>query len=174
MALNSSAGESVLRTAAASDRSRVYEQGIVAGALGAVAIAIWFLVLDAIDGRPLFTPSILGTALFRGVGGASPAEIPVSLEMVLVFTWIHLMVFVAIGLAASLLLDVAEHLPNVGFGILLLFVVFEFGFVVVSLVFAEPILHALSLPRILIGNLLAAATMAAYFWRKHPSLVIEP
>jgi hypothetical protein len=94
--------------------------------------------------------------------------------MVLFFTWIHLLVFVVIGIAAALLLELAERDRNLGFGILLLFVVFEFGFVAVTAVFAETVLEALPLPRVLIGNLIAAAVMAAYFRRRHSRLVIEP
>ena len=32
---------------------------------GAATIAIWFAVLDVVSGRPLYTPTVLGTALFR-------------------------------------------------------------------------------------------------------------
>ena len=75
---------------------------------------------------------------------------------------------------ASRLLALAERNLNLGFGILLLFVIFEFGFVGAAFIFAEPVLHALTWPAILIGNLLAAAAMAGYFWRRHPNLTIEP
>jgi len=36
------------------------------------------------------------------------------------------------------------------------------------------VLHALTWPAILIGNLMAAAVMATYFWRRRPNLTIEP
>ena len=175
MAVDTFAGGSVLRSGESTDRAAAYEQGIVAGVLGASAIALWFLAVDLLNGRPLFTPSILGTALYQGVAAvAAPERVPVSFEMVVVFTWIHLLVFVIIGLAASLLLQLAERDHNLGFGIVLLFVVFEFGFVAVSTVFAQPILEALTLTKVLFGNLLAAGVMAAYFWRRHPGLIIEP
>ncbi len=48
------------------DDSRVYLEGIIAGVIGAATIAIWFLILDTIDSRPLYTPSVLGTVLFGG------------------------------------------------------------------------------------------------------------
>jgi amino acid permease len=57
---------------------------------------------------------------------------------------------------------------------LLLFVIFEFGFVGAALVFAESILHALTWLSVLVGNLLAAAAMTAYFWRQHADLRISP
>lgn len=155
--------------------SRLYLEGIVAGLIGAATIAIWFLILDTINGRPLYTPTVLGTALFRrGEGLASPESLPISFEMTLMYTWVHGLIFCVIGGIASRLLALAEKNLNLGFGILLFFVVFEFGFVVAAFVFAEAILRALTWPAVLIGNLLAAAAMAGYFWRCHPHLQIRP
>lgn len=155
--------------------SRLYQEGIVAGIIGAATIAIWFLILDTINGRPLYTPTVLGTALFRqGQGLAAPENLPISADMVLMYTWVHGLVFCVIGGVASRLLALAERDMHVGFGILLFFVVFEFGFVVVAFVFAEAVLHALAWPTVLFGNLLAAAAMGGYFWRCHPNLTIRP
>jgi hypothetical protein len=153
----------------------VSQEGLIAGVLGAAVIAVWFLIIDTVAGRPLHTPTILGTAIFRrGAGLASPETVPVSLEMVVLYTWVHALVFCVIGGVAARLLAVAERQPNAGFGILLVFVVFEFGFLVVTLLFAEPVLHALTWPAILGGNLLAALAMGAFFWRRHPTLQIFP
>ena len=152
-----------------------YQQGLVAGLLGALTIAVWFLVLDTLQGRPFYTPTVLGTALFRhGAGLAAPESLAVSLEMVALYTFVHVLVFGVIGGLASRLLFAAERSPSAGFGILLLFVVFESGFVGAALVLAEPVLRALAWPAILFGNLLAALVMGWYFWRKHPALTIRP
>lgn len=157
------------------EASRVYQDGIIAGVLGAAVVALWFLALDTLAGRPLYTPTVLGTALFsRGGELGDPALLAPSLEMVAMFTWVHGLVFVAIGGVASRLLGLAERNPSFGFGVLLLFVVFQFGFVVAALVFAAPVLRALAWPAVLGANLLAAAAMAAYFWRRHPQLRVEP
>jgi hypothetical protein len=159
----------------ARETSKIYEEGIVAGLIGAATVAIWFLILDTIKGRPLYTPTVLGTALFRARAGlSSPESLPVSFEIVLWFTWVHILVFVVIGGAAAWLIRLAERDPNFGFGILLLLVVFMFGFIGVSLVFAEEVLRALAWPTILVGNLLAAGAMVGYFWRRHPHLTIWP
>ena len=163
------------RDAYANRDDSTYEEGLVAGLLGAGTIAVWFLILDSLAGRPFRTPTILGTAIFRGGRGlTSPEGVPVSFEMVLLYTWIHALVFWVIAGIAARLLRVAERQPNAGFGILLLFVVFEFGFVAAALLFAEPVLHALTWPAILGGNLLAALVMGVYFWRRHPDLQIFP
>ena len=162
-------------TARESELSSVYGEGIVAGLLGAATVALWFLVIDTINGHPLYTPTVLGTAVFRGGAGlAHPETLPVSFEMVVLFTWVHALVFAAVGGIAARLLAFAEHTANVGFGIVLLFVIFEFGFVAVTMVFAEDVLRSLAWPAVLVGNLLAAAVMGAYFWRRHPNLDIEP
>jgi hypothetical protein len=157
------------------DTSQVYQEGIVAGVLGAAAVAAWFLVLDTAQGRPLWTPSVLGTALFHRGGPLPPlATLPVSLDMVLMFTWVHALVFAAIGGVASRLLAAAERNPGIGFGILLLFVVFEFGFTAAALLLAAPVLQALTWPAVLVANLLAAAVMAGYFRLRHPTLRVNP
>lgn len=158
-----------------SNISQLAQEGITAGILGAAAIAIWFLILDTINGRPLYTPTVLGTALFRsGEGLSSPQSLPISLEMVLMYTWVHGLVFCVIGGAASWLLGLAEDNPNIGFGILLLFVVLEFGFLLAVSVFAQPVLGALAWPAVLVGNLLAAVGMVAYLRHRHPNLMIRP
>jgi hypothetical protein len=157
------------------DRSRVYQQGFVAGLVGAATVALWFLLVDSFSGRPLYTPTVLGTALFRhGSGLGSPETLPVSFEMVWMFTWVHALLFAAIGGVASRLLALAERNPSIGFGILLLFVFFEFGFTVAAMVFAAPVLRALTWPAVLVANLLAAAAMGGYFHLVHPQLRVRP
>ena len=175
MAVQSNSTSAPFVTAPSSEISNVYREGIVAGILGAGTVALWFFILDVFSGRPFYTPNLLGNALFRrGIGFDQLETSSVSLEMVLLYTWVHFMVFCIIGGLASKLLVLAERNVNLGFGILLLFVVFEFGFVGVAFIFAEPILHTLTWPAILIGNLMAAAAMAIYFSRRRPNLTIEP
>ncbi|TMA40270.1 MAG: hypothetical protein E6J83_14090, partial [Deltaproteobacteria bacterium] len=83
----------------------VYAEGILAGLVGAGAIALWFLILDTIRGRPFYTPTVLGTALFgSGAGLSAPAQLPASLDLVLSFTWVHVLAFLLIGVAGARLL----------------------------------------------------------------------
>jgi hypothetical protein len=175
MAVQSNTTSARFVSAPRSEISNVYREGIVAGILGAATIALWFFILDVFSGRPFYTPSLLGNALFRRGFELEQVNNPtVSFEMVLLYTWVHFMVFCVIGGLASKLLALAERNLNLGFGILLFFVVFEFGFVGVVFIFAEPILHTLTWPAILIGNLMAAAAMAIYFSRRRPNLTIQP
>jgi hypothetical protein len=172
MTIRSGATADVSPVATLSDSSRIHQEGIIAGVIGAVTVAVWFLVLDVIAGRPLSTPALLGTALFhRGTAVPLPG---VSLEMVLMFTWVHGLVFVALGGVASWLLAQVERHPSFGFGVVMLFVIFQFGFMVIAMLFARPVLVALGWPAILGANLLAAATMATYFFWRHPALEVRP
>src|SRR5216117_1525114 len=150
------------------------QEGLIAGLIGAATIAVWFLILDSLSGRPLYTPTVLGSALFRRGATTPLSEVLPDLEMVLMFTWVHGLLFVAIGGIVARLLAVAERQPNLGFGILMLFVFFEFGFIVAAMVFAEPILRALAWPAVLVANMLAAVTMGGYFWVRHPNLRVQP
>lgn len=155
---------------------KTFEEGMIGGVLGAATIALWFLALDLFRGVPLFTPSLLGTALFGSAGGVAATRegAEISFRMVLMFTWVHALAFVVLATAAAWLIRIAERDPNYGFGILLFFVIFEFGFIGFSLMFAEGILHALTIPAVLIGNLLAVAAMGVFFYRRHPNFTFHP
>jgi hypothetical protein len=158
---------------ASRDHTRLYQEGLIAGLVGAATVAIWFLIIDSIQGRPLYTPTVLGAALFHR--GAAPwLDAVPNLEMVLMFTWVHGLAFVVVGGIVARLLALAERQPSAGFGVLMLFVFFEFGFIAAAMLFAAPVLQALAWPAILVANLLAATTMAAYFWMRHPNLRVRP
>ncbi len=152
-----------------------YVDGIRAGLVGAVTIALWFGILDVVWGRPLYTPMVLGTAIFRGgVGLEHPETLAPSVEIVLGFTWIHMLAFLLVGMVAARLLVLAEHDSHLGFGLLLLFFVFQVGFLWACMLFAEPVLQALAWPAIVVGNVLAALAMVATLRRRHRSLAIQP
>jgi hypothetical protein len=157
------------------DTTRVYQEGIVGGLLGGLAVALWFLVVDVAQGRPLYTPTVLGTALFgRGVWPGTLDSMPPSLEMVAMFTWVHLLAFAVIGVVVSKLIAMAEAHPSLGFGFVLLFVILEAAFTAAVMIVAAPVLRALTWPAILVANLLAAAVMAGYFWLRHPRMAMRP
>jgi len=170
--------QSVSRVAPASpvlSEAAVYVEGMLAGAVGAAVIALWFLAIDFIEGHPFYTPAVLGSLLFGGTPAVAGAgAVVTSFETVVSFTWIHALVFLLIGMGAAKLLDLAEHNPNLGFGVILLFVFFQCAFMEVSMVLADGVLHGLAWPSVMGGNLVAAAAMAWILWRRHPDLVINP
>jgi hypothetical protein len=159
----------------ASKAIKLSQEGIIAGTCGAATITLWFLCLDVLAGHPLYTPSMLGTALFKGWDGLTSATHgECSLGIVGAFTAIHWLVFELIGALASLLLALAESNPNLGFGVLLFFVLSAEGLVGGAMMFAEPVLLALAWQSVLIGHLVAVGAMGGYLWRRHAHMVIYP
>ena len=157
------------------DSTALYKEGIIAGVLGALAVAVWFLIIDMIQGQPFRTPTILGTGLFgRGVWPATLETMPASLGMVAMFTWVHVLAFAVIGVVVAHVIALTERHPSVGFGFVLMFVILQACFTVAVMIVAEPVLRALTWPAILIANVLAAAVMAGYFWLRHPTMQIRP
>jgi hypothetical protein len=150
----------------------LYQEGIIAGILAAAVVAIWFLIVDSLAGRPFYTPSVLGTALFGR--GAGLDKVTVSLPTVAMFTWVHGLIFAALGGIAARLLAVAERHPSLGFGIVLLFVIFQAGFTMAVAFVAPNVFAVLGWTSIFVANLLAAASMAAYFRLRHPHVTVRP
>jgi uncharacterized membrane protein YphA (DoxX/SURF4 family) len=144
-------------------------EGIIAGLIGATAVALWFLVVDVIAGEPLFTPATLGRALLSVLGPATAGE--TVLGAVIVYTIFHYAAFIAVGLIAAVVVQVAETEPSVLAGFLILFVVFELAFhgFVALLQHTTP-LGDLAWYQVLAGNLLAATAMGTYLWKMHPAL----
>ena len=150
---------------------RVIREGLVAGLIGAVVVAIWFLAIDLIRGRVLYTPAALGSAIF--LGARSTAEIQVSAAMVLAYTALHLAAFLGAGFVASALISEAEKNPPMLLGLVLLFVTFEVLFFGLIAIMASWLLDSIRSWTILAANLIAAGAMGAYLWHAHPKLKEE-
>jgi hypothetical protein len=146
-------------------------EGLVAGAIGATGVAVWFLVLDMVAGQPLFTPSALGAVL---AGDFSSVSSEVHLPWVIGYTVFHFVAFLAAGLILSFVAHRAEQEPSILAVFLLLFVVFELGFYGLTAILAETRLPgALAWYRVAGGNLVAAVLMGSYLWKGHRALPAE-
>jgi len=139
----------------------VLTEGVVAGLVGATIVALWFLGIDTIQGEPLRTPALLGTA-FLGQKDVVAA--------VLSYTIVHGVAFLGFGVVASLLMAAAEREPVFLFFLMILFTVFEvaaFGAIIIA---ANWVLNEVAGWTIFVANLLAAGAMLAYFFRRHRTL----
>ncbi|MBI4610437.1 MAG: hypothetical protein HY726_15680 [Candidatus Rokubacteria bacterium] len=146
----------------------VVKEGVVAGLIGAALVAVWFLVFDTVQGRPLHTPALLGAALFEGL--RDPGLLQVGLGLVAGYTLLHGAAFIAFGILCAILIVAAEREPSLTWAFVALFACFEIFFVALDRVFAESALGGLVWWAILVGNLLAAAGMLAYFFLGHRAL----
>jgi hypothetical protein len=145
--------------------TRVAREGIVAGLLGAAAVAVWFLLYDLAAGMPLRTPALLGAAVFHGL--RDPNAVVVTLPLVLEYTVLHGAAFIGFGCAAAGLLALADREPRLLFGFVMLFCCFEVFVLAMMATLAEWLFETLAWWTILTGNLLAALVMLWFFFGHH-------
>lgn len=138
-------------------------EGLLVGAMGAASVALWFLLVDSLAGRPLYTPTTLGAALFgSGVGGAAALW---------GYTVFHYLAFAAVGVLAAYSTHLAERSPVLLALFAVLFVTFEVGFYgMTAVLHATSVLGELTWIQIAAGNLLATAVMGGFLWRTHPAV----
>jgi hypothetical protein len=148
--------------------NRILREGFIAGCLGAAAVALWFLIVDTINGRPFFTPAMLGSAVFWGMH--DPAQVVVEYSRIIGYTMIHVSAFVVVGCIAAALAAEVEVAPSTLFLVIVGFCFFEFGFYVLVAIIAQPLLGALAWWNVAIGNAIAALGMGYYLWREHPKI----
>jgi hypothetical protein len=150
---------------------RILFEGFVAGLIGAGAVAAWFLIVDLVSGRAFFTPAMLGQAIFEGL--RDPALVSINYSSVIMYTALHVVAFLAVAMVAAALVAEAEEIPHLMWLLVVLFVVFEFGFYVMVALLLTPILQALAWVNVAIGNFIAAVGMGYFLWRAHPRLQAE-
>src|SRR4029077_7748685 len=105
----------------------VAREGIITGLIGAVIVAVWFLISDVLAGHPFRTPALLGAIIFNGM--SQPSGFAVTAALVLGYTGLHFFAFIMFGIASSILMVASEHEPVLALGELILFVWFELCFV---------------------------------------------
>lgn len=149
-------------------KSRVVFDGAVAGLLGALVIAAWFLFFDAARGEPMATPSLLASAIIRELQLSPTGQN----QWVLVgwYTVFHFVVLALIGVAVALMLDAAKG-DVMLFGSVLIFVAaFQIFFITFVMLLGPGATAALPWWKIIIGNLMATATVLLYFLWRRPAL----
>jgi putative oxidoreductase len=152
----------------ARSHSLLYE-GVIAGVIGAAVIAVWFFIIDAIAGRPFYTPAVLGRGLLAIFGPLSVNDGAVS--FVLLYTVFHVAAFMLVGLVTSLVVQLARREPSILFAFIILFVAAELGiYMFVALLDVATPLGRFAWLQIMAGNVLAAAAMGYYFLRTHREL----
>jgi hypothetical protein len=150
-------------------RSNTVKEGVVAGVLGATAVAVWFFVADVIAGEPLRTPLLLAAAGAKVFGG----EIgDAALFAVLGYTVFHYAMFIGLGIAVNKILAASNKSPGHFAGVVLMFFVVQAGFYVMCLTLSMPeVIGALAWYQIMAANLLASTVMGSYLLMRHPESV---
>ena len=102
--------------------SSVVIRGGLAGILAATALALWFLLVDALQGRPLYTPAFLASVLLGF------EQVRVSTGLVALYTLLHYAAFTLLGIVMAELLPRIRIAPNVLLGAVLGFLLFDVAF----------------------------------------------
>jgi len=149
-------------------RARIVIDGAVAGIIGAVVVALWFLIFDTIRGHPLETPALLAATILHGT---HPAQVHHAIGLLtLEYSLIHFAAFIAFGIAGGLLLETCETESSLLFSLAIFFAAFEVFFIAVVLFLGPNVMAELTWWGIIVGNLLATTAMLSYFFWRHPAL----
>jgi hypothetical protein len=141
----------------------ILEDGVLAGLIGAVVVAVWFLILDTIHGTPFYTPSLLGQATF--LGGEFVAVDPI---MVFAYTGMHGMLFLLAGVTLAWMVLQFERNPQFGMVLLLLFLLFESILFGLEVTIVPQLVGALGAWAVLVANLTSAVAMFWFLLRRRP------
>lgn len=149
-------------------RHGLMKEGIVTGVIGATVIAVWFFIVDMVTGRPFFTPDVLGTMLLRIFG--APSTLDTVVLHVALYTVFHYLVFAILGMLIVAIVHQGQRTPGILAGFLILFVAMQLGALGFTALFAESPLGQVAWYQIFIANLLAAAAMGWWVWKRHPGV----
>ncbi|MFW6206590.1 MAG: hypothetical protein ACOC5J_01515 [Gemmatimonadota bacterium] len=131
-------------------------RGILAGFVGATAMAIWFLVIDASQGTPFRTPAFLAHAVL------DREQVELSVGAITLYTAIHFGAFIVVGIAVSWLLRMIHTAPTVLLGFVLGFLLFDIVFYTSVTVTGVDVVTELGWPEVLTGNLIAGVSLMGF------------
>src|SRR6266571_2327088 len=133
--------------------------GVVAGMLAGLVVALWFLVVDVVAGRPFHTPAALASAL-SGRDVTTP-----TFRLVAAYTVVHFAVFALLGVAMAGAIAALRVPPR-------LLLAVPFGLVAQELVFYAGLLSSgtgrvavVPWPQVVIANVLSGFVLVAYLHR---------
>lgn len=147
-------------------------EGVIAGELGALAVALWFLLVDGIAGRALHTPALLGATVLRTPDPIAASEGPNRLMLAALYTPIHFILFALFGVLVVFLMHSARNQPSLLMLAVVLFAIFELGFTGLVAILGQLALGDLAWYQVAVGNLIAVLVMGWYIWRRHPDVPV--
>ena len=131
----------------------IVSRGVAAGLVGATIMALWFLIVDSFKGEPFQTPNFVAGSLL----GIESMEM--GFGPILIYTFIHYGVFLAVGLVMSWVLGHIKSASPVLVGLVLGFLLFDLVFYSSVVITGVNVVQQLGWPAVLAGNLLAGVTL---------------
>jgi len=148
----------------------ILEEGVAVGLIGAVIVAAWFLAYDLAMGDAFHTPLLLGEAIFNNAVAATPDTM---VPLIIAYSVIHFLGFIAFGVALALLMVATDREPLVALGALVLFAIFEVFFFGGVTLTDSSLLEQLGWWKIAAANGLALVGMMVYELRAHRGLWVR-
>lgn len=148
---------------------RVLQQGLIAGLIGYLVVAIVFAVASVATGEsPFHTAAVLGATLFYGA--TDPAAITVTPAYVFAFNGLHMVVFLGFGAVGAWLSALATKGPQLWYFSLFFWMLVAAHIIGAAQVFALPLEGTVSGGAVWGAGIGAAILMAAYLYRANPAL----
>jgi hypothetical protein len=142
-------------------RDRTAFAALVSAAYGSAAVALMFLVIDALRGDPFLTPSLMGSTVLLGLEPSR--DLPVRLDMVALYSVVHYLAFAALGTAATLLANRLEGLRRSAFALpALLLGVLMAGELIADWALFPGLSRAVGLGWVTAANVVAAGVMGRF------------
>jgi len=146
--------------------SDVLFDAFYSGAIGGSIVALFFLPVDWMRGELLFTPTVMGKVLFTSTPASAVGD--ADLGMVALYTGVHIVSFLLLGLVASLAVNQVQlrsRHPAVALAVL--FLVVEGAFALFATLFMPGVIAVIGPAYVAAANLLAAAGMGVFFLESH-------
>jgi len=139
--------------------NEVIADGVVGGALAGLVVALWFLVVDAVAGRPFHTPALLASVVVRQEMTGP------TFRLVAAYTVVHFGVFALLGVAMAAAITALQAPPRLLLGVI-------FGLVAQELVFYAGLMLSgasrvavVPWPHVVAANVLSGFALMAYLRR---------
>ena len=143
-------------------------EGLLTGLVGALIVAVWYLIYDMGRGQIGYTPNVLGQ-VFVG-RDTMPAVHTIVPQAVADFALLHFVLFSLFGIGLVFVTHLASRNPSLRMGVWL-------GLVIAFLFFLGHLvmLYSMTSQRFpwvssVVGSCLGIGTMGWFLWRRHPGL----
>ena len=140
--------------------------GVVGGVLAGLVVALWFLAVDSLAGRPFHTPAALASALTRQEIG------PPTFRLVTAYSVLHFGVFAVLGVAVAGAMAALRTPPRLLFGVLFGLVAQEVAFYAGLFLSDASRVAVVPWPHVVTANVLSGFVLMGYLHRaardQHP------
>jgi hypothetical protein len=143
------------------------KRGLVGGFAAASALALWFLLIDALAGRPFHTPAFLARVLL----GAD--TVTLSVAQIALYTVVHFALFLLLGGVVGWLMDRLRVVPALLLGFVLGFLLFNLVFYGGVWLTGIDVVNYLGWPEVLVGNIIAGLTLIGVVRILHPQPTVS-